>query len=556
MRGKYATRRGGRADTSVILSGSRVRPIFSVPPTRRPLSTRRSTPTPQRAADIEASPTDSLLQVASALANAGTAADGLTAALVAVRERLGADGARLWIERGRGELEPVASAGLPAAEAATVRTALDGRGAPRLRAVAVTGAGVRLGALAVDGGTRAGDSGSFLAGVATLLAPALRDAEARRSLEAEVAARSLEAEAQRRFTARIIDSLPVGLYVIDREYRIQAWNRKRETGMQGVSREEAIGRTIFEILHRQPAELLRAEFEDVFRTGRMQQFQIESHASGELRTYRITKIPMRLDDGEVTHVITIGEDITEWREAQERFAQAEKLAAIGTLAAGVMHEINNPLATIGACAESLTFRVADGGSGGEGFAAELRDALAVIQHEVQRCAGIVAGLLDFSRPKSTAKEPLDLDGVVDKTLFLLKNHSRFKRLTVHAQLARALPAVMGSEEQLIQVFMALLLNAMDAMEGRGTITLRTRVDAAVGDVVAEVVDEGAGIRSSELKKIFEPFYTSKPPGRGTGLGLSICYALIAEHGGRIEVDSTPGKGSVFRIILPRAGALA
>src|SRR5438093_391346 len=197
------------------------------------------------------------------------------------------------------------------------------------------------------------DERLFFFAVADMLATPLRAADYARRLESEVVERTMEIEEQRRFTAKIIDSLPVGLYVIDREYRIQAWNRKRETGMQGVSRDEAIGRTIFEILHRQPAEVLRGEFEDVFATGRMQQFQIESSASGEVRTYRITKIPMRLDDTDVTHVITIGEDVTEWREAQERFSQAEKLAAIGTLAAGVMHEINNPLATIGACAESL-----------------------------------------------------------------------------------------------------------------------------------------------------------------------------------------------------------
>src|SRR6185436_2725412 len=110
---------------------------------------------------------------------------------------------------------------------------------------------------------------------------------------------------------------------------------------------------------RQPADLLRSEFDEVFRSGRIQQFQMESNASGELRTYRISKIPMSLEGPAVSHVITIGEDITEWREAQERFAQAEKLAAIRTLAAGVMHELNNPLATIGACAESLELSLSD-----------------------------------------------------------------------------------------------------------------------------------------------------------------------------------------------------
>jgi signal transduction histidine kinase len=99
--------------------------------------------------------------------------------------------------------------------------------------------------------------------------------------------------------------------------------------------------------------------------------------------------------------------------------------------------------------------------------------------------------------------------------------------------------------------MALLLNAMDAMREQGTVVLRTRWSADARSVLAEVVDEGEGIRSADLPKIFEPFFTTKAPGRGTGLGLSICYAIVAEHGGRIEVDSTPGEGSVFRIVLPR-----
>lgn len=395
------------------------------------------------------------------------------------------------------------------------------------------------------------DERLFVAAAADMLASPLRAAEYARRLESEVVERTMEIEEQRRFTAKIIDSLPVGLYVIDREYRIQAWNRKRETGMQGVSREEAIGRTIFEILHRQPAEVLRGEFEDVFTSGRMQQFQIESSASGELRTYRITKIPMRLDDTDVTHVITIGEDVTEWRDAQERFAQAEKLAAIGTLAAGVMHEINNPLATIGACAESLALLVAEEGITSQRFEPALKESLQLVEHEVQRCKGIVEGVLDFSRPKQSERALLDLNAVIEKTLFLLKHHSRFKKLTVEVQTQR-LPLVSASEEQLVQVMMALLLNAMDAMHGTGTIVLRTRPDFAHHTAIVEVVDEGEGIRSSELSKIFEPFYTTKPPGRGTGLGLSICYSLVADHGGRIEVESVVGKGSIFRIVLPEA----
>jgi two-component system NtrC family sensor kinase len=392
-----------------------------------------------------------------------------------------------------------------------------------------------------------------LATIADLLAPAIANAEHAQQMAIEVRLRTQQIEEQRRFTEKIIDSLPVGLYVIDREYRIHAWNRKRETGIQGVSREEAIGRTIFEILHRQPAELLRGEFDEVFATGKLSTFQMESSATGDLRTFRISKIPMRVDDMNVTHVITIGEDMTDWRQAQDRIAQAEKLAAIGQLAAGVMHEVNNPLATIGACAESMSLRLEEqhaDASLRQGFS----DYLRIIDTEVHRCKRIIDGLLDFSRPKAATKVAVDVNAVLEETLFLLKHHERFKRMSVVRELDReTTPLAHGNAEQLIQVFMALLLNAMDAMNGRGAILVRTRRGRPGEEpVVVEIADEGHGIPRGEMTKIFEPFYTSKPPGRGTGLGLSICYSIVADHEGRIEVDSHLGKGTTFRVLLPSA----
>jgi two-component system NtrC family sensor kinase len=387
--------------------------------------------------------------------------------------------------------------------------------------------------------------------IADMLVPWLAHAERARQLEVEVALRTRQNDEQRRFIERIIDSLPVGLYVVDREYRVQAWNRKRETGMQGVSRDEAIGRSIFEILHRQPAESLRKEFDEVIRTGRIQTVHMESTASGDARTFRISKIPMRLTDAGITHVIAIGEDVTEWREAQERFAQAEKLAAIGQLAAGVMHEINNPLATIAACAESLTMRLDDLRADGVRTPRDASEYLGIIDNEVHRCKRIIDGLLDFSRPKPVTKSSTQINEVVEHTLFLVKHHARFKKMRVETALSEELEPVTANREQLVQVFMALLINAVDAMDERGTITIKTRHGRSAREaVVAEVIDEGVGIPRGDTSKIFEPFFTTKAPGRGTGLGLSICYGIIADHGGRIEVDSTPGAGSTFRILLP------
>jgi two-component system NtrC family sensor kinase len=494
-----------------------------------------------------------IAEIAAALATGDSVSDVMPRILAAVASELDGAQASLWL-RGVDGLRRAWGVANDDTTAAIVDELLkadevalrDGIVAAPLLAGRQT-----LGAVsAKPGRTLAPEDEVFLSAVADLLAPALRGAEQAHRLESEVAARTREINEQRRFTEKIIDSLPVGLYVIDRAYRIQAWNRKRETGLQGVSREEAIGRTIFEILHRQPAELLRSEFEDVFETGNMQQFPIESQAFGEPRTYRITKIPMHVDGREVSHIITIGEDITEWRQAEARFAHTEKLAAIGTLAAGVMHEINNPLATIGACAESLELGIDEGTLTLPAHGPELKDSLSLIQQEVHRCKGIIDGLLDFSRPKSTAKMHVDLNVVVEKTLRLVKHHPRFRRVVVGVEADRAIRPVLANEEQMVQVFMSLLLNALDAMEDNGEITLRTRGDDRDGMTVAEVVDRGHGIRPADQKKIFEPFFTTKPPSRGTGLGLSICYAIVTEHGGRIEVDSVVGEGSVFRILLP------
>ena len=502
-------------------------------------------------------------EIASALANGESIGEVMPGILSAVVNELDGVKATLWL-RGVDGLRRAWSAGNDDTPAADVEARLAARAdnvCTELVVAPLHAGRQELGALSVRPGREISARDQlFFTAVADVLAPALRDAEYAHRLQSEVAARTREIDEQRRFTEKIIDSLPVGLYVIDRAYRIQAWNRKRETGLQGVSREDAMGRTIFEILHRQPADVLRSEFSSVFETGEMQQFTIESSAFGEAHTYRISKIPMRVGDagaggdGEISHVITIGEDITEWRQAEERFAQAEKLAALGTLAAGVMHEINNPLATIGACAEGVAIGLEEGTMAAASSKAEIVDSLNLIQGEVHRCKGIIDTLLDFSRPKAKTKAAVAIPAVIDKTLKLVKHHPRFRRMDVGVEIGADPAPVWANEEQMVQVLMALLLNALDAMEEQGVITLRTRSDERTRMMITEVVDRGHGIRNVDRMKIFEPFYTTKGPSRGTGLGLSICYSIITEHGGRIEVDSVVGEGSVFRVLLPMRAA--
>ncbi len=506
-------------------------------------------PAPPAAAPV-APPLAAVAALARLLAAAPPLDPPLDRVVRALRDALGVGACSLW-SAVAGPLRREAGDG--ACSARDVERAIDGdAGAdpegPALLALPLEADGLVVGALAVESDAPLDAERREAAAVAAdLLAAALAGTRRRRELEEALATRTREIEEQRRFIELTIDSLPMGVYVIDRDYRIQLWNRKRETGLQGVSRDEAVGKPIFEILHRQPAGMLRTEFEDVFRTGDVQHFSMESSSTGELRYYRITKIPMRAEGAEVTHVITIGEDVTEWRLAQERFAQAEKLAAIGQLAAGVMHEINNPLATIGACVAAMEGRLDDLDDPARFTLAEY---LGIVDKEVHRCKRIVDGLLEFSRPRPSEKSDVDVNSVIEQTLFLLKHHSRFKRFEVRTDLAEPPPVARGNAEQLVQVLMALLLNAMDASAEPGEIHVRTEAPRGARHVLLEVRDRGHGIPRSQLPKLFEPFYTTKAPGRGTGLGLSICYGIVAEHGGRLEAESTEGEGSVFRVLLP------
>jgi signal transduction histidine kinase len=239
-----------------------------------------------------------------------------------------------------------------------------------------------------------------------------------------------------------------------------------------------------------------------------------------------------------------GDEVT---TMSQQLWQAAKLATLGELAAGIAHELNNPLATV-------SLRV-------EGLLATLpaddprRRALEIVEGEIERMGNLVANLLQFSRRGQRQVSTLVLHEELDCTLELVHYQFRRRGIGVRREVAAEVRPVHGDRQQLRQVFLNLLTNALDAMPQSGTLTVRVhpaaREDAGDPDrVVVEVSDTGTGIPAEHLAKVTEPFFTTKEEGKGTGLGLAICKRIIQEHGGRLVIDSTVGRGTTVRVELP------
>ncbi len=357
-------------------------------------------------------------------------------------------------------------------------------------------------------------------------------------------------EEHRKFTESVLDALPVSIYVIDREYRIVTWNRHREIGVQGMPREAVIGRNVFQVFAKYPQSRLKQEFERAFLTGNIERIEQQTvDQSGAAQHWMVSKIPMRDErSGEVTHVITIGEDVTMRVEAIHAAGRAEKLAAVGRLASGVVHEINNPLATISACAESLEARVEEGAFGNSPETEDLHEYLVLIRSEAFRCKAITNGLLDFSRVRTSDRLMIDLDELIKSSANLIAHQKRGNDVKIRFELSENLPHINADGGQIQQAIIALATNAIDAMPDGGVLTFRT--NSSNNRVTIEIQDSGVGIEPENLSKIFEPFFTTKEVGKGTGLGLAVCYGIITEHGGRLSVRSNVGVGTTFTIFLP------
>jgi PAS domain S-box-containing protein len=232
----------------------------------------------------------------------------------------------------------------------------------------------------------------------------------------------------------------------------------------------------------------------------------------------------------------------ELEEAKIQLLQAEKIASLGRLSAGVAHEINNPLAGILIYADMLMKDIGDN--------PQWRQDLEEIINQTLRCKEIVMRLLEFSRQSIGRQVSFAMNDIIIRCVELLRHQSLFHDIKIVQDLQPDLPEIIGDPGQLQQVFTNILINAADAMDRKGRIHISSSFDQQSGEVVLEFSDTGPGIESDDIDKVFEPFFTTKPPGEGTGLGLSVAYGIIQQHGGRISADNAPGGGALFTITLP------
>jgi two-component system NtrC family sensor kinase len=384
----------------------------------------------------------------------------------------------------------------------------------------------------VDGDFLSSDDVELVQTIAGYLAIALDNSQLYTSLEQK----AFEVARLKDFSENIVESLNVGVLAVDLYGTVEAWNSRMEQLFQ-VSRADAVGQPLAALL---PADLMleisnRAESEQV--TGIYKQ---RLQHQGRSMVLNVSITPLVSKTGEQIGRLLLFDDVTQREHMEEQMTQTEKLTSLGLLAAGVAHEVNTPLAVISNYIQMLARQMPEG---------DPRQAIIEkIVKQTFRASEIVNNLLNFSRTGPSALADVDVNKVVEETLSLVAHPLKTSQIQVVKHLTDGIPAVRGSANKLQQVFLNLFLNARDAMPTGGILEVRTA--AHNGSVEIEVADTGNGIPRDHIHKIFDPFFTTKPGGRGTGLGLSVSYGIIKEHAGKIDVRSTPGRGTSFHVEFP------
>ncbi|MDR3044617.1 MAG: PAS domain-containing protein [Desulfovibrio sp.] len=381
-----------------------------------------------------------------------------------------------------------------------------------------------------------------------------------------------ESERNRLEIEAILDGITDLMMVLSKDLRIIAVNHVFYD-ILGVREPE--GRYCYEIFRQQDHPCPECPAHRSFVTDEVCRETSIFRINGRKLQFEMVASPIKDPATQDRQILIFKRDVTLEKEFQAKFHQAEKMATVGMLAAGVAHEVNNPLTAIHGFAEGILRRVERlRGTVDPEMHADLADYAGTILGECGRCQEIVHSLLTFSRPHSSEFSPVNLNVVVGDTLKLLHNHlkqPKYRRVRIDARLCPTAPVVLGCEAQLKQVMLNLLVNALDAFDGSTGPAGSTGAVGPAGtddseDAEAPVItvtpfrdgrhagfvvhDTGSGIPPEHLDSLFEPFFTTKPVGRGIGIGLSTCYTIVTEHGGDIRVESRVGEGSTFTVTLP------
>jgi two-component system, NtrC family, sensor kinase len=387
----------------------------------------------------------------------------------------------------------------------------------------------------VDGDFLTSEDVELLFTIAGYVAVALDNAQLYSSLEQK----ARQIERLKDFSENIVESLNVGVLAVDLQGRVESWNTQVEE-LTGVPRQEAVSRPLAEVLPADLAAEIAVHANDQRVCG-LYKFLLRNR-SGQTLVVNVSVAPLLGKSGERVGRLILLDDITQRTRMEEQLLQTEKLSSLGLLAAGVAHEVNTPLAVISNYIQILAKQLP-----AEDPRHKLIDK---IVKQTFRASEIVNHLLNFSRTGGAEFREVDLNQVIEETLSLVSHPFRTAQVQVVPILEADLPAVFGSGNRLQQVFLNLFMNARDAMPSGGILEVRTF--ATNGSVEVEVADTGSGISRDNLPRIFDPFFTTKSTGRGTGLGLSVSYGIVKEHAGKIEVRSSPGQGTSFRLEFPAA----
>jgi PAS domain S-box-containing protein len=349
---------------------------------------------------------------------------------------------------------------------------------------------------------------------------------------------------EQEFARRLVDSFPDLIFVVDATQRY-TYVSPNVQAVLGYEVNEIVGSLFGERTHPEERGFVLSLYQDLM-TARKNFGSIEiqvRHQNAEWRRLKCHFSPLFDEAGKIEGVVISGRDVTEVKRLEEQLIQAEKLAAMGQMLAGVAHELNNPLTAILGVSELLRDR--------QGIDESTKRQLEMTHRQARRAARIVQNLLEFSRPASPQKKAIDLNSIIDRTLQLHEHSLRRNNIEATFQPVPDLPAVIGDANQLIQVFLNLISNAEQAIkEVRSSGRVKVRLGRLGNRVFVTVQDDGPGIKAETLPKLFDPFFTTKRPGGGTGLGLSICMSIVREHGGNIETESVAESGAAFTVYLP------